>query len=64
MANYWIIKTTDTSGRSRYLTRVRPMQCSYEISNAYHFDDTQVKKACGWLVDMGVSHSVMQFSCV
>lgn len=40
------------------------MQCSYEISNAYHFDDTQVKKACGWLVDMGVSHSVMQFSCV
>lgn len=64
MGYYWIIKTQDTAGRSKYLTRIRPMSFSYEMSDALHHDNEQVKRASGWLVDMGVSHSLMQFSSV
>lgn len=64
MGHYWIIKTQDTAGRTMYLARVRPTKYSYEISDARHYDDEHVKRVSNWLVDIGVSHSIVQFSNV
>lgn len=60
---YWIIEKKDSAGRSLYLENVWPMSFSYEIYDARHFNDSQAKNMSCELIDRGISHSVMQFSC-
>ena len=62
MENYWIIEIENNAGRKMYIRGVRPTDYTFERENARHYDDILVKIVSNWLVDIGVSHTLRQFS--
>lgn len=64
MDTKWIIEVENNAGHKMYIARVRPTKYTSEISNARRYDDEHVKRVCGWLIDIGVSFTVKQFTRV
>lgn len=64
MAHYWIIERQNCHMESKYMANIRPTRWVWDLEDAMQFDDDSVIKACKWLVVMGVSFTVRQFSHV
>lgn len=64
MEIYWRIESTNCHCETRYLQSIRPTTWCILPKNAKRFNDTDVIVACRWLVKIGASFTVRQFSHV
>lgn len=64
MAYYWQIESQNCHFETRYLHSVRPTLWGVIPQDAKRFNDIDVIDACRWLVKLGVSFSVKQYTCV
>ena len=62
MGYYWIIECENSAGQRMYLSSVRPTNYTMDIANARHYDDDRVAKVSRWLISIGVSHTLRQFT--
>lgn len=62
MKYYWIIECENSAGQRMFLTRIRPQNFTMDIANARHFDEDHVANVSRWLISIGVSHTLRQFS--
>lgn len=59
---YWIIKKTRTNGCEEYLKSIRPTKFTDEKVDALHMTNEEVARHSKWLITMGVSHTLQQYS--
>lgn len=64
MAHYWIIERQNYHFETKYMAKIRPQRWVWDLKDAMHFDDDAIIKACKWLVSLGVSFTVRQFTNV
>ena len=64
MAHYWRIERQNYHHETQYLAKVQPTQWVWDLENAMEFSDDTIIDACEWLVLMGVSFTVRQFTRV
>mgnify|MGYP007111682536 CR=1 FL=1 len=64
MAHYWRIERQNYHLETKYLAKVRPTRWVWDLEDAMEFSDDTVIDACKWLVLMGVSFTVRQFTRV
>lgn len=64
MAHYWIIERQNYHLETKYLASIRPTRWVWELEEAKRFNDIDVLDACRWLVNLGVSFTIRQFTNV
>lgn len=64
MAHYWIIERQNCHMESKYMANIRPTRWVSDLEDAMKFGDGAVIIACKWLISMGVSFTVRQFTHV
>ena len=57
----WIIKSEDTTGKTRYLLRVRPTKWTLDKNKALKLDRFKVARESEWLNFIGQSHKCEQY---
>lgn len=62
MDTFWKISRHDPYGRTQFLCGVRPTLWTMEEDQALRFDDSAAVIACRWLIQIGVSFTIRQFS--
>ena len=62
MATFWKITREDQHARTQYLCGVQPTRWSLEDDQAQRFNYDDAVHACRWLLLIGVSFTVRQFS--
>ena len=62
MVTFWKISRQNPYGHTQFLCGVRPTLWTIEEDHAQRFNDHDAVVACRWLIQIGVSFTIRQFS--